>query len=66
MIYRGMTLTLTDRCNAFCAFCGPGCGPERKRAMPFSVARRLMDEAAALGFTRPSVTCGEAFLYHDQ
>lgn len=62
MVYRGLTLMLTNRCNASCAFCGLRCGPSGDQVMSLSLGRRLIDEAAALGFERVGVTGGEPFL----
>lgn len=39
---------ITDRCNAACAHCTSGCGPDKDTSLPADHLVRLMDEAAGV------------------
>ena len=63
MLYNGLGLMITDRCNAACAFCGLKCGPDGKNVISRELAERLIDEISAMDFETVAVTGGEPFLY---
>ena len=60
-----LAFIVTARCNAQCAHCSSGCGPDQSRELPTQRILRLMDEAAALEPDAPlsfGITGGEPFL----
>ena len=63
MLYNGLGLMITDRCNAACASCGLKCGPDGKNVISQELAERLIDEIVAMDFETLGVTGGEPFLY---
>jgi hypothetical protein len=56
-------LILTDRCDASCAHCWFGCGPERTANMSRYDAHDYVDKAARAGVGWISLTGGEPMLY---
>ncbi len=62
----GMSLIVTDRCNASCRHCGFSAGPGKKSVMPLVQAREYLQvtnsHKSALLI---SYTGGEPFLYYD-
>jgi MoaA/NifB/PqqE/SkfB family radical SAM enzyme len=53
-------------CNLRCTYCVAESSPRApRRALPLEAVRRLVDEAAALGFARVYFTGGEPFLLPD-
>ncbi len=56
----------TQLCNAACAHCVVGSGPDRHGRMPFDVARRLIESANRVARLRMVVfSGGESFIYLD-
>lgn len=60
-----LAFIVTSRCNARCAHCSSGCGPDRSGELPTQRILELMDEAATLEPGAPlsfGITGGEPFL----
>ncbi|WP_273452288.1 radical SAM protein [Nevskia ramosa] len=57
-------IEITSRCNARCAHCSAGCGPDRNAELDTATLRKLMDDAAAIddGPLEFALTGGEPFL----
>ena len=56
-------LELTERCNLTCSHCYAHSGPEEGALMDPATARRLLTEAAGIGFERVQLTGGEPLLW---
>jgi radical SAM protein with 4Fe4S-binding SPASM domain len=70
MIRGGTRLTsldfmITKGCNFECTWCFAGSGPRQSDFLPFSVLRRITEEAAELGVKLFVLTGGEPLVYRD-
>lgn len=66
MDFKTIGFLVTDACTAACGFCGLRCSPKGSSVMPFSLAKKAMDEAKDMGtFERLSLSGGEVFLHAD-
>ncbi len=62
----GLSLIITDKCNACCRHCGFSAGPDKKNVMTMKTARECIKELALLGSAKlVSYTGGEPFLFFD-
>ena len=62
----GMSLIVTDKCNASCRHCGFSAGPEKNSVIPLASARKYLEELRKQkSALLVSYTGGEPFLYYE-
>ncbi len=62
----GLSLIITDKCNARCRHCGFSAGPDKNKVITMKMARKCITELALLESAKLiSYTGGEPFLFFD-